>query len=113
MLELNYGKMQVHGEILVLDDPHKVGTKEEEEKGSEVVVLVVVVLAVVVPVLFRMMYTDLSHHHVFVCLHTCAPIHQLISGKIITGKGTHITINMRNSVNMGHGLSIRSKRGFH
>ena len=85
--------MQVHGEIWLLDDPHKVGTEEEEEEEEEGVV---VVLVVVVPVKFRMLHTDLSHLHAFVRLQTCVPIHQLISGKIMTaGKGISITINSR------------------
>lgn len=92
--------MQVHGEIWLQDDPHKVGTedeeevkepKEEKEKGG-----VVVVLVVVVSVIFRILHTDLSHLHAFVRLQTRVPIHQLKSGKIMTaGKGISITLNNR------------------
>jgi len=90
-VELNYGKMQVHGEIWLQDDPHKVGNEVREEEGG-----VVVVLVVVVPVTFRMLHTDLSHLHAFVCLQTRVPIHHLISGKIMTAeKGISITINIR------------------
>jgi len=108
-VELNYGKIQVHGEIWLQDDPHKVGTegeeeeaKEEEEEAKEEEEEeeeeggVVVVLVVVVPVIFRMLHTDLCHLHAIVCLQTRVPIHQLISGKIMTaGKGISITINIR------------------
>jgi len=92
--------MQVHGKIWLQDDPHKVGTEEEEEKEAkkeeEEEGGVVVVLVVVVPVIFSMLHTDLSHLHVYVCLQTRVPIHQLISGKIMTaGKGISITINIR------------------
>jgi hypothetical protein len=85
-VELNYGKMQLHGEIWLQDDPHTVGTEEDEEGG----------VVVVVPVIFRMLHTDLSHLHEFVCLQTRVPIHQLIFGKIMTPeKGISITINIR------------------
>jgi len=101
--------MQVHGEIWLQDDPHNVGTEEEDEDEEEGGV--VVVLVVVVPVIFRMLHTDLSRLHEIICLQTRVPIHQLIFGKIMTaGKGISITINIRKCVNMGHGLSIRSKR---
>jgi len=92
-VELNYGKMQVHGEIWLQDDPHKVGNEEEEEEEEGGVV---VVLVVVVPVTFRMLHTDLSHLHAYVCLQTRVPIRHLIFGKIMTAeKGISITINIR------------------
>lgn len=74
------------------DDPHKAGTEDEkEEKGG-----VEVVLVVVVPVIFRMLHTDLSHHHAVICPQTRVPIHQLILGKTMTaGKGISITMNIR------------------
>jgi hypothetical protein len=92
-VELNYGKMQVHGEIWLQDDPHKVGIEEEEEEEAEWGV--VVMLVVVVPVIFRMLHTDLRHLHAFVCLQTRVPIRQLIFGKIMTAeKEIRITINV-------------------
>ena len=97
-MELNYGKIQVHGEIWLEDDPHEVGTEEEEEEEEEEEKKggVVVVLVVVVPVTFRILHTDLSHHHAVICLQTRVPIHQSILGKIMTaGKGISITMNIR------------------